>query len=282
MKKEIKSLAYGVSDFEKIQGRGNYYVDKTRFIPRLEENDFIFFVRPRRFGKSLWLSILETYYDVAKKDRFEQFFHDTWIVNNPTEEQGMHLVLTFNFSMVRAEPNEVEASFEVYGKIQIHGFLKKYKNYFPKDEIISIQNHENVSAKLTALFDSASKHQLHIYILIDEYDNFANTILSTAGEKAYHDLTHGDAFYRHFFAVLKGGTGSSGGGLKRIFITGVSPVTMDDVTSGFNIGRNLSLSPYFSEMVGFNESEVRTMLEYYQKVGAFQQDVEESLALMRL
>ena len=282
MQKGIRRIAYGVADFEKIQTRKDYYVDKTRFIPLLEENDYLFFIRPRRFGKSLWISILETYYDCAKKERFAEFFHDTWIGDNPTEEQGSYLVLTFDFSMVRADPEKVEESFEDHGRIHLHSFLDKYRQWFSAEAIASIQKEPNVSAKLSALFREAQKRNLPLYILIDEYDNFANTILSTAGAKAYHDLTHGEGFYRHFFAMLKGGTGKSGAGLQRLFTTGVSPVTMDDVTSGFNIGSNISLDPAYNEMVGFSEADIQTMLAYYQHKGVFQQNIEETLALMRL
>lgn len=282
MNKDIKGIAYGVSDFESIQTRNSYYVDKTHFIPSLEAHYYTFFIRPRRFGKSLWLSILETYYDVTKKDRFEDFFHDTWIAQNRTEEQGSYLVLTFNFSEVLANPDEVRSSFEDYGRIQIEHFLDRYQDLFPENDRKSVEAESRVSSKLSALFNKAEKLGLGIYILIDEYDNFANTILSTVGEQAYQELTHGDGFYRHFFAVLKAGTGGSGGGLKRLFITGVSPVTMDDVTSGFNIGSNISLEPHFNEMVGFTEAEVRQMLQYYQEQQVFKQDLEDTVALMKL
>ena len=117
-------------------------------------------------------------------------------------------------------------------------------------------------------------------MLIDEYDNFANTVLARHGAEAYEDFTHGGGFYRNFFATLKGGTARSGGGIDRLFITGVSPVTMDDVTSGFNIGKNISLHPDFNEMVGFTEAEVRHLVELYRDRGLFDQDVDEAMALM--
>jgi len=282
MRKNIRRIAYGVSDFEKIQKRNNYFVDKTAFIPLLEEIDYIFFIRPRRFGKSLWLSILETYYDSHKKQRSSEFFKNTWIGEHPTEEQGAYLILSFNFSMVRADADKVEQSFEDYGRIIIDAFLDVYQEHFGKTSVQAIRKERNVSSKLSKLFTEAKKQELSIYLMIDEYDNFANTILSTAGKGAYHDMTHGDGFYRNFFAVLKGGTSTSGSGLKRLFITGVSPVTLDDVTSGFNMGKNISLSPQFNAITGFTEAEVRTMLEYYQQEGVFLQDIEETLKVMRL
>ncbi|MBF0239342.1 MAG: AAA family ATPase [SAR324 cluster bacterium] len=282
LSKKIRNIAYGVSDFEKLQSRNDYFVDKTHFIPALEKYDYVFFIRPRRFGKSLWLSILETYYDIAKKERFAEFFHDTWILRHPTEERGTYLMLPFNFSAVIADPKGVRNSFESYCEIQIHGTLDKYRSYFPEGAIDFIQQKPTAHEKLSALFKVTSKNNLSLFILIDEYDNFANTILSSIGENAYYDLTHGEGFYRNFFAVLKAGTSGSGGGLKRLFITGVSPVTLDDVTSGFNMGKNISLEPHFNEMVGFTEPEVRTMLEYYQKEGVFKQEIEPTLELMRV
>ena len=127
----------------------------------------------------------------------------------------------------------------------------------------------------------AGEHGIPLYVLIDEYDNFANTVLAHHGEEAYQAFTHGGGFYRNFFATLKEGAGHSEGGLERLFITGVSPITMDDVTSGFNIGRNISLRPEFNDMLGFTEAEVRNLLEMYRDHGVFNQEVEAALDVMR-
>ncbi|MGK5094626.1 AAA family ATPase [Deltaproteobacteria bacterium TL4] len=277
----IKNIAYGVSDFERIQSEKHYFVDKTRFIPLLEENPFIFFIRPRRFGKSLWVSILETYYDLAKKEQFETFFQGTWIGEHPTQEHNAYLVLTFNFSAVIADVQKVEQSFEEYGNQVLEFFAHKYASLLGELTLAQMKQSSTFASRLSALLTGIRETQCSLYILIDEYDNFANTILSTAGNHAYHDLTHGEGFFRHFFTVLKSGTSQSGSGLKRLFITGVSPITMDDVTSGFNIGSNLSLDERLNEMVGFTEAEVRLMLEYYQSHGLFQQEIEETLHLFR-
>ena len=138
----------------------------------------------------------------------------------------------------------------------------------------------SINQKLTALFQHVRDHHIPLYVLIDEYDNFANTILSEQGAEAYHAFTHGGGFYRNFFGTLKGGTAEAGG-IERLFVTGVSPVTMDDVTSGFNIATNISLLPEFNEMLGFSEDEVRAMLETYRKTGAFREEVQDALATMR-
>ena len=138
----------------------------------------------------------------------------------------------------------------------------------------------SIATKLSELFCYAGDHDIPLYVLIDEYDNFANTVLAYHGAEAYHSFTHGGGFYRNFFATLKGGADRTGGGLERLFITGVSPVTMDDVTSGFNIGKNISLHPDFNEMVGFTEPEVRHLVETYRDLGVFNQDVDTAMGIM--
>ena len=130
------------------------------------------------------------------------------------------------------------------------------------------------------MFAYAGERRIPLYVLIDEYDNFANTILAHDGEASYRSFTHGGGFYRNFFATLKGGAGQ-GGGLERLFVTGVSPITLDDVTSGFNIGRNVSLHPDFNELLGFTEPEVLGLLRMYRSHGVFSQDIDAALAVMR-
>ncbi len=274
-------IPYGMSDFEKIRLENKLFVDKTRFIRKLETYHYIFFIRPRRFGKSCWISILESYYDLAKASLFDTVFANTDIGQDPTPEHSSYLILTFDFSVIRADPEVVENQFEAYVKQTLSFFLRKYAEAFPHEIQQQIQEQSTVSAQLQTLFAYARQASLKIYVLIDEYDNFANTILTSVGMTAYHQFTHGQGFYRNFFAVLKEGTSKSGSGLSRLFITGVSPIPLDDVTSGFNIGKNLSLSPEFNEMVGLTETEVRQILEYYQQAGVFDQDLNTTLALMR-
>jgi hypothetical protein len=276
----IKKIPYGISDFEAIQTENYYFVDKTRFIYMLENHKYIFFIRPRRFGKSLWLSILESYYDISAKDIFHTLFKDTEIGKNPTKEKNSYLILRFDFSLVDLDKDRAYESFEKYGNMTIHFFMKKYAKYFSNADLSGVEKAPALADKLNYLFSCAVQKKLKIYILIDEYDNFANTILSIAGSHAYHNLTHGEGFFRHFFAVLKGATAGSGGSLARLFITGVSPITMDDVTSGFNIGTNLTLFPSFNEMAGFTRLEVLKMLDYYKKAGLFKLDTEECIEIM--
>jgi hypothetical protein len=276
-----KKIPYGIADFELIQRHNYYYVDKTDFIPLIEAaGRYLFLIRPRRFGKSLWLSVIESYYDTAKKDRFLETFKGTWIGENPTEDQGVYLILRFNFSAVNPEPEKLESSFESYCQGVFEEFLSKYEDTFTPEILSKLNSLPTITDRLNRLFAYGFSHDLRLCILIDEYDNFTNTILSVHGQKAYHDLTHGAGFLRHFFNVLKVGTTGSGSSLARLFITGVSPVTMDDVTSGFNIGRNISLEPKFDEMLGFTAKEVKTLLDHYRKEGLFSLDADESLAIM--
>ena len=282
MAKKIKKIPYGIADFELIRRYDYYYVDKTGFIPLIEAaGRYLFLIRPRRFGKSLWLSVIESYYDLSKKDRFLETFKGTWIGENPTEEQGVYLILRFNFSAVNPDPEKVEASFEIYCQGVFEEFLSKYNDAFTPEILSKLNSLPTITDRLNRLFAYGFSHDLRICILIDEYDNFTNTILSVHGQKAYHDLTHGAGFLRHFFNVLKAGTTGSGSSLARLFITGVSPVTMDDVTSGFNIGRNISLEPKFNEMLGFTPEEVKDLLDHYRREGLFFLDTDKSLALMR-
>ena len=273
-------IPYGQSDFRRIRLRKWLYVDKTRFLRRLEREDYVFLIRPRRFGKSLWVSLLENYYDRFWADDFEATFAGTDIGRNPTPEQHRYVVLRFDFSMVKDALETLEERFEGYCHIELEGALERHPDLFPEAALRRILAPPAITEKLGALFRYAGDHDIPLYVLIDEYDNFANTVLARHRAEAYHDFTHGGGFYRNFFATLKGGTARSGGGIDRLFITGVSPVTMDDVTSGFNIGSNISLDPDFNEMIGFTEAEVRNLVETYRDLGLFNQDVDEAMALM--
>ncbi|OQY12882.1 MAG: hypothetical protein B6I31_02340 [Desulfobacteraceae bacterium 4572_19] len=232
---KIKRIPYGKSDFESIIKQQDYYVDKTHFIENLELTSFIFLIRPRRFGKSLFLSMLHNYYDINKKEQFKELFKDTHILKNPTEEKNSYMVLTFNFAEINPEINEVEESFNTYCNIKIDDFIDRYAKFIDKDLITKIKEYKTPDNKLKYLSTKLKTLGKKLYIMIDEYDNFANTIITRYGQKDYEKITHHAGFYRYFFNVLKGMTSTS---LERLFITGVSPITMDDVTSGFNIGDN--------------------------------------------
>ena len=273
-------IPYGEADFRRIRLNRWLYVDKTRFLRRLEQERYAFLIRPRRFGKSLWVSLLENYYDRWWGHEFDATFAGTDIGRNPTAERHRYVVLRFNFSAVNDKLETLEREFETYCMIELRGALRRHPDLFPEAALREILAPPSISSKLTELFRYVGDHGIPLYVLIDEYDNFANTVLAHHGTEAYHAFTHGGGFFRNFFATLKSGTDRSGGGIDRLFITGVSPVTMDDVTSGFNIGKNISLHPDFNEVVGFTAEEVRRLVEIYREHGVFDQDVDEAMALM--
>ena len=274
-------IPYGDADFKRIRLTGSLYVDKTRFLRELERVRFAVLIRPRRFGKSCWISLLEHYYDRTRADAFDAVFRGTDIAREPTDERGRYVVLRFNFSAFNDALTSLERNFEEYCRLKIRQALERNPDLFPEPAPRRILAPPAVAGILNELFAHAGDRGVALYVLIDEYDHFANTILAHHGEAAYHGVTHGGGFYRNFFATLKAGTEQSDGGVARLFVTGVSPITLDDVTSGFNIGRNVSLNPDFNELLGFTESEVRGLLETYRGLGVFDQDVDEALDTMR-
>ena len=273
-------IPYGESDFQRIRRNRWLYVDKTRFLRRLEEERYVFVIRPRRFGKSLWVSLLENYYDRFWAGRFEATFAGTDIGRDPTSEQSRYVVLRFDFSAVDDTLETLEREFETYCHIVLRGTLRRHPDLFPEAAMRDILAPTSIANKLNELFLHTRRHAIPLYVLIDEYDNFANTVLAHHGAEAYHDFIQGGGFYRSFFATLKAGAGHSGGGLERLFITGVTPVMVDGVTGGFNIGTNVSLHPDFNEMVGFTEAEVRRLVETYREHGVFNQDVDTAMGVM--
>ena len=273
-------VPYGRDNFRGVRLDGCLYVDKTRFIRTLEEERFVFLTRPRRFGKTLWLTMLDAYYNRVVSDEFESVFAGTEIGAQPTENRSRYVVLYFDFSAFRVALPTLEDDFDEHCTLHIRSALRRNRDLFNRDAERSILTPQSLNGKLEALFEYAQDHHIALYVLIDEYDNFANTILAHDGTDAYHSFTHGGGFFRSFFRTLKAGTAQSGC-IERLFVTGVSPITMDDVTSGFNIGTNISLRPGFNEILGFTEEEVRSTLHMYRDRGAITQDPDTTLDLMR-
>ena len=271
-------IPYGWADFAAIRRERALYVDKTRFLHDLERERFAFLIRPRRFGKSCWVSLLAHYYDRNRADCFETLFAGTDAGRRPTPNRNRYVVLRFDFSAFSDHPETLHDCFETYCFTRLRSALERNRDLFPQPVIDRILAPPFIDGRLNELFDYASAEGIPLYVLIDEYDNFANTILADRGAEAYHSFTHGGGFYRSFFATLKAGAGD--GRIERLFVTGVSPITMDDVTSGFNIATNISLRRRFNEMLGFTAAEVRGILESYRDHGVFEQDVDETMAVM--
>ena len=250
----MKLIPYGIADYKRIVEEDFYFVDKTHKIPLLEKaGSYLMFLRPRRFGKSLLISYLAYYYDIYYKDY--GLYKNTYIGKNPTKEAHSYHILRFNFSAVSIE--DVEDRFKFYVNLRLNSFIEKY-NF---DLVLS----DNIKDNFEKIFEYFSENKdKKLYVLIDEYDHFANRLLIQNENEYKNMITDKTAFFKEFFTILKSATDSENSPLKRLFITGVTPMTMYDVTSGFNIGQNISLKKEFNDLVGFNEEETNKILEYYK------------------
>jgi hypothetical protein len=254
-----RRIPYAVANYEEIVRENYYFVDKTRFIHELEQYKIPVFLRPRRFGKSLWCSVLECYYDVNRKDRFGELFGKTDIGRNPTPAHNSHLVMRFDLSQVEVKPDAgyIERSFNHIAHNAMRVFAEKYEAIAGFSAVLDAQS---ASDSLSSIMSVAARSGLPpVNIIIDEYDNFTNQLLTTHQDVLYKELTTGDSFLRTFFKVIKAGVGE--GTVARVFVTGVLPVTMDDLTSGFNIGQIITLKDETLDMMGFTQGEVDHYLD---------------------
>ena len=252
----MKRIPYGLTDFVRIRREDWYFVDKTRYIEVLENypDNYVMFLRPRRFGKTLFLAILDAYYSVQYKDDFDLLFKDTYIHSHKTKEANSYYMLMFNFSVV--DIREVERSFLHHIELEVNSFIKNYN--------LDIEIDDSPLSTLGNILDYFIEHKnKNLYIFIDEYDHFANRLLLQDRREYLDVVSQKEAVFKQFFTVLKAGTSGNNAPIKRMFITGVTPMTMYDVTSGFNIGSNISLNSSFNEMLGFSEDEVKEMMEYF-------------------
>lgn len=275
-----KRIPYGMMNFIDVREEDCYYVDKTHYIPLIEDaNKYFFYFRPRRFGKSLTISMLRHYYNILEADKFEKWYGDLYIGKHPTPERNSYLIIYLNFAVVNAELNSYRQSLDAHCNTEFNFFCDVYAQYLPDGIKEEMNKKKGAVEQLDYLYKECVKTNQQIYLFIDEYDHFTNKILAEpACLEDYKSETHGTGYLRSFFDTVKAGTDST---IKRCFVTGVSPVTMDDLTSGFNIGTNYSLSPQFNEMTGFNEEEVREMLDYYATTCEFHHSTDELIAAMK-
>ena len=272
-----EQIPYGVKDFKRIRLENRYYVDKTAFIRRMEERaDFLFFVRPRRFGKSLLCETLRCYYDVAEKENFDRLFGGLDIGKNPTPNANRYFVLSLDFSLVGKYPGDSwQVRFEQYLDTALRNLIDGHRELLAEvadvDELIALPN---AGVKYDAVVPLLKRLGYGLYVIVDEYDNFTNEIVSTAGKVPYREITHGTGFYRGWFKQFKATC-------DRIFMTGVSPVTMDDLTSGFNIATNITQEEGFNAMVGFTAAETRRLFEDFQGTGRFADAAEGHLRTVK-
>ena len=275
-----KRIPYGMMNFIDVREDDCYYVDKTHYIPLIENaNKYFFYIRPRRFGKSLTISMLRHYYNILEADKFEKWYGDLYIGKHPTPERNSYLIIYLNFAVVNAELNSYQQSLDAHCNTEFNFFCDVYAQYLPEGIKEEMNKKKGAVEQLDYLYKECVKTNQQIYLFIDEYDHFTNKILSEPScLEDYKSETYGTGYLRSFFDTVKAGTDST---IRRCFVTGVSPVTMDDLTSGFNIGTNYSLSPEFNKMTGFNEEEVRAMLDYYATTCQFHHSTDELIEAMK-
>ena len=252
-------IPYGISDYKELKERGYYYIDKTRFIGLIERQPpYLFLIRPRRFGKSLLVSMLEAYYDRHYSTKFESYFKDTYIFENPTKEKNSYYVWRLDFSGV--DSKNPEEHFNEYINDSLNEFARKYA--------LDIQfKSEHSNSNLNILISHGRLNQLPIYIIVDEYDNFINELL-VKDEASYKKLVTGqEAVFKQFFKTLKAGTGGVDAPVKKMFVTGVSPLAMYDITSGFNIGTNITTDALFNDVLGVTREEADALFRLYGLAG---------------
>ena len=254
------TIPYAVANYADLRDRGFYYVDKTDYIPRLEAYNAPVFLRPRRFGKSLLVSTLAHYYDRTLAHRFEDLFGGTYIGSHPTPEHNRYMIIRYDFSaMVMSDNMEgLEQNFNDLNCSPVEIMVIHNRDLFGD---FKFTTRGNASKMLEEALAYARAHDLPpVYILIDEYDNFTNQLLTSYNDPLYEKVTTADSFLRTFFKVIKKGIGE--GSIRTCFCTGVLPVTMDDLTSGYNIAEILTLHPDFINMLGFTHAETETYLRY--------------------
>ena len=274
---KVKGIPYGVANFEQLRNENLYYVDKTMYLPLLENmSNYLFLIRPRRFGKSVFVSMMRDYYDIAKADCFDTLFDGLWIKEHPTPLKNAFQVIYFDFSLAEAGMERLEYTFNDYCCTELDSFIKQYKTYYDDTTFQNVLAEKDAASKLRIINAEARRKKYPLYLIIDEYDNFTNVILSEGGKEMFRNLTHASGFYREYFKIFKAM-------FSRVFLIGVSPVTLDDLSSGYNIDWNISQAPEFNHMLGFSESDVCTMFHYYQDNGKLRADadIEAMMAEMK-
>ena len=252
----MKKLPYGISDYERLIEGNYYYVDKTKYIEKLENLSeiYVMFLRPRKFGKTLFTSVLENYYDVKKEDKFEELFGKTYIGKNPTRLKNSYHILRFNFSGINTK--DEETTLDGF-KEKVIDSIQKFINKYELDFYINLElSTEGLLNSLMTAFEYQKQNE-KMYVIIDEYDHFANELLGFQTEN-FKNLVSKNVKIRKWYEILKEGTESV---VDRIFITGVAPITLDSMTSGFNIIKDLTRDPRFNEMMGFTKEELINLMK---------------------
>ena len=273
---------YGIADFYALITEGYFYADRTGHIASIEEaGKHLLFLRPRRFGKSLILSMLENYYDVARADEFERLFGHLDIGQDPTPLHNQYFVMRWDFSMVASHGDirAIERALHNHINTCVQDFMNRYREHLPQTLPV---NPNDSLASFHAAVNAVSQTPHKLYLFIDEYDNFANEVMAAqlGGKDRYATLVHGEGMLKTVFKVIKALSG--GQGLDKVFITGVSPVVMSDISSGYNVSKDISPRPGYHDLCGFHESEVAGALEKIgEECGLSDAQVREALEMMR-
>ncbi|ETW95131.1 MAG: ATPase AAA [Candidatus Entotheonella factor] len=255
-----KRVAYGVANYEELVRENGYFVDKTPYIEKLEATPNPVFLRPRRFGKSLWCRILELYYSVNRRHDFDRLFGHTYIGQHPTPWRNAYHVLHLDFSTVNpgGRVTDIEQSFDTICNLRLGTTVTWAEQSFQNR--VEVDPNLSISANLEHVLATIDRYHLPpLYVIIDEYDNFSNQLVTTHNDRLYRELTDDDRFLKTFFKTLK--EGRKTGAIANVFITGVLPITLDDLASGFNIATFLTLDPEFETMLGFTQAEVDRLLD---------------------
>ena len=251
---------YAISDFYTLRTQGYRYLDRTAAIPTLEDaGKQLVFLRPRRFGKSLLLSMLAHYYDINMAGEFDALFGDLAIGNDPTPEHNQYLILRFDFSKVSAK-GDIEAiqhSLFTHLNQAILDFTQRYQHLLK----YPVNVMEDALGSLQSLVDVVKNSGQSIYVLIDEYDNFANEVLvhDVGNRQRYYDLLESEGIVKTLFKIIK--AGASEGKIARVFITGVSPLVLSEMTSGYNVATSIYLEPRFNTLCGITHVELAGLVE---------------------
>lgn len=255
-----KRVLYGEANYKNMVLENGYYVDKTEYIRLLENYKNPVFLRPRRFGKSLLCTMLEYYYDINEKENFEQLFGHTAIGQKPTPLHNNCMILSLDFSVIDPSGGieDIKKRFNQSCNMRIQSVRRRYRDYF--EEPMAIDLESDAAKNLEYLLLLIKDYDLpKLYVIIDEYDNFANQLITSHQDTLYRDLTADNSFFKNFFKTLKNGFKT--GAIARTFVTGVLPITIDDLSSGFNIADFITLEKDFEAMMGFTLKETETLLD---------------------
>lgn len=255
-----RRVVYAEANYAALVRKRGYFVDKTNYIAELETVENPVFLRPRRFGKSLLCTTLGYYYDLNYADRFDELFGHTWIGQNPTDQHNKYVVLSLDFSTIATGPTlvEIEASFNRQVNTALYYLSQRYPTIFTgmPDLPLAAAVSENLNAILKHL---QAERRPPLYVIIDEYDNFSNQLITGNKDHLYRELTAENSFFKTFFKTLK--EGRKTGAIANVFITGVLPILIDELASGFNIATFITLRPRFEAMLGFTQREVDRLLD---------------------